>query len=74
MRQVIVDACDKNNRAKQFKVATTILNALITGEQIGVSYERRWFTKRLELTCWRTTYFAPSWPLPPTKTTSPLAR
>ena len=42
MRQVNVDACDKNNRAKQFKVVTTILDVSIDGEQIGDLYERRW--------------------------------
>jgi hypothetical protein len=42
MRQVTVDACDKNNRAKQFKVVTTILDDSITGKQIGGLYERRW--------------------------------
>jgi hypothetical protein len=42
MRQVTVDACDKNNRAKQFKVVTTILDQSINGKQIGDLYERRW--------------------------------
>jgi len=42
MRQVTVEARDKNNRAKQFKVVTTILDASITGKQIGGLYERRW--------------------------------
>jgi hypothetical protein len=42
MRQVTVDARDKNNRAKQFNVVTTILDASITGKQIGGLYERRW--------------------------------
>ena len=42
MRQVTVDARDKNNRAKQFKVVTTILDPSITGKQIGDLYERRW--------------------------------
>ena len=42
MRQVSVDARDKNNRAKQFKVVTTILDVAIDGEQIGNLYERRW--------------------------------
>jgi hypothetical protein len=42
MRQVTVDARDKNNRAEQFKVVTTILDASIDGEQIGSLYERRW--------------------------------
>ena len=42
MRQVTVDARDKNNRAKQFKVVTTILDQSIEGTQIGALYERRW--------------------------------
>jgi hypothetical protein len=42
MRQVAVDARDKNNRAEQFYVITTILDASIDGEQIGDLYERRW--------------------------------
>jgi hypothetical protein len=42
MRQVTVDARDKNNRVKQFKVVTTILDASIDGKQIGDLYERRW--------------------------------
>jgi Transposase DDE domain len=42
MRQVSVDARDKDNRAEQFKVATTILDASIDGAQIGSVYERRW--------------------------------
>ena len=42
MRQVTVDARDKNNRAKQFKVVTTILALSIDGKQIGDLYERRW--------------------------------
>src|SRR5262245_64023476 len=42
MRQVAVDARDKNNRAKQFKVITTILDASVDGQQIGNLYERRW--------------------------------
>jgi hypothetical protein len=42
MRQVSVDARDKNNRAKQFKVITTILDVSIDGVQIGALYERRW--------------------------------
>ena len=41
MRQVSVDARDKNNRAKQFKVVTTILDESIDGEQIGALNERR---------------------------------
>jgi hypothetical protein len=42
MRQVTVDARDKNNRAKQFKVLTTILNESIDGKQFGDLFERRW--------------------------------
>jgi hypothetical protein len=42
MRQVSVDARDKDNRAEQFKVVTTILDASIDGRQIGDLYERRW--------------------------------
>src|SRR5262249_24646774 len=42
MRQVSVDARGANNRAEQFKVITTILDAAIDGGQIGNLYERRW--------------------------------
>src|SRR3954465_11772150 len=42
MRQVTVDARDKENRAERFEVVTTILGASIDGEQIGDLYERRW--------------------------------
>jgi len=42
MRQVSVDARGRNNRAEQFKVITTILDASIGGDQIGAVYERRW--------------------------------
>src|SRR6516162_7638442 len=42
MRQVPVDARDRNNRAEQFKVATTLLDAAIDGGQIGDLFERRW--------------------------------
>jgi hypothetical protein len=42
MRQVSVDARDKDNRAEQFEVATTILDTSIGGVQIGQLYERRW--------------------------------
>jgi hypothetical protein len=42
MRQVDVDARDKNNRAERFKVVTTILDASLDGGQIGDLYERRW--------------------------------
>lgn len=42
MREVTVDARDRNNRVKQFKVVTTILDVSIDGGQIGDLYERRW--------------------------------
>ena len=42
MRQVPVDARDKNNRVTQFKVVTTILSRSIEGKQIGNLFERRW--------------------------------
>ena len=42
MRQVSVDARGKGNRAEQFRVITTILDAAIDGVQIGDLYERRW--------------------------------
>jgi len=42
MREVAVDARDKNNRARQFKVVTTILALSIDGREIGGLYERRW--------------------------------
>jgi len=42
MRQVAVDARDRNNRAEQFHVVTTILDASIDGGQFGDLYERRW--------------------------------
>ena len=42
MRQVPVDAHDRNNRAEQFHVITTILDASIDGGQFGDLYERRW--------------------------------
>ena len=42
MRQVSVDARDKNNRVKPFKVITTIRDAAVDGQQIGTLYERRW--------------------------------
>jgi hypothetical protein len=42
MRQVSVDARDKDNRVEQFKVITTILDESIGGGQIGDLYERRW--------------------------------
>jgi hypothetical protein len=42
MRQVAVDARDQNNRAEQFHVITTILDASVDGGQIGDLYERRW--------------------------------
>jgi hypothetical protein len=42
MRQVTVDARDRDNRAEVFKVVTTILDASIDGGQIGELYEQRW--------------------------------
>jgi hypothetical protein len=42
MRQVTVDARDKEDRAERFRVVTTILDASIDGAQIGDLYERRW--------------------------------
>jgi hypothetical protein len=42
MRQVTVDARDKNNRAEVFQVATTLLDESIDGGQIGDLFERRW--------------------------------
>jgi hypothetical protein len=42
MREVPVDARDRNNRVTQFRVITTILARSIGGKQIGDLYERRW--------------------------------
>jgi hypothetical protein len=42
MRQVSVDARDRDNRAERFKVATTMLDESIDGGQFGDLYERRW--------------------------------
>jgi hypothetical protein len=42
MRQVAVDARDKNNRVEHFHVVTTILDESIDGGQIGDLFERRW--------------------------------
>src|SRR5206468_3001925 len=42
MRQVTVDARDRENRAGVFQVVTTILDASIDGGQIGALYEQRW--------------------------------
>jgi hypothetical protein len=42
VRQVSVDARDRDNRAEQFKVVTTILDTSIGGGQIGELYEQRW--------------------------------
>jgi Transposase DDE domain len=42
MRQVAVDARDKNNRPEQFHVISTILDASIDGGQFGGLFERRW--------------------------------
>ena len=42
MRQVAVDARGQNNRAEQFHVVTTLLDASIDGGALGSLYERRW--------------------------------
>jgi Transposase DDE domain len=42
MRQVTVDARDRENRAGVFQVVTTMLDASIDGGQVGDLYERRW--------------------------------
>src|SRR5271156_6118545 len=42
MRQVPVDARDKDNRAERFKVVTTMLDSSVDGGRIGDLYERRW--------------------------------
>ena len=42
VRQVTVDARDRDNRAEVFQVVTTILDTSIDGGQIGDLYERRW--------------------------------
>jgi hypothetical protein len=42
MRQVPVDARGRNNRAEQFQVVTTLLDASINGGEFGGLYERRW--------------------------------
>jgi hypothetical protein len=42
MREVTVDARDKNSRVEQFQVVTTILDASVDGGQIGSLFERRW--------------------------------
>jgi hypothetical protein len=42
VRQVTVDARDRDNRAEVFRVVTTILDTSIDGGQIGDLYERRW--------------------------------
>ena len=42
MRQVAVDARGQNNRAEQFHVVTTLLDASIDGGEFGGLYERRW--------------------------------
>jgi hypothetical protein len=41
MRQVTVDARDRNNRAERFQVVTTILDPAVGG-RAGDLYERRW--------------------------------
>jgi hypothetical protein len=42
MRQVSVDASDRDSRAGRFQVVTTILDPAVGGRQIGELYERRW--------------------------------
>jgi hypothetical protein len=42
MRQVTVDARDRENRVEVFQVVTTILDAAIDGRPIGDLFERRW--------------------------------
>jgi hypothetical protein len=42
VRQVTVDARDRDNRAEVFRVVTTIFDASIGGGQIGELYEQRW--------------------------------
>lgn len=42
VRQVTVDARDRENRAEQFRVVTTILDESVGGRQVGDLYERRW--------------------------------
>jgi hypothetical protein len=42
VRQVSVDARDRDNRAEQFQVVTTTLDTSIGGGQIGELYEQRW--------------------------------
>jgi hypothetical protein len=42
MRQVAVDARDKNNRADRFHVITTLLDPAVGGREIADLYERRW--------------------------------
>src|SRR5262249_2060733 len=42
MRQVPVGARGRNNRAEQFHVVTTLLDASINGVEFGGLYERRW--------------------------------
>jgi hypothetical protein len=42
LRQVAVDARGQNNRAEQFHVVSTLLDASIDGSAFGDVYERRW--------------------------------
>ena len=42
MRQVTVEARDRDNRVQRFKVVTTLLDESIDGGQFGDLYERRW--------------------------------
>ena len=64
MREVPVDARDRNNRVEQFHVITTILDASVDGGQVGGLYERRWqggvdirsikSTMRMDILCCKT--------------------
>jgi Transposase DDE domain len=42
MRQVTVDARDRDSRSERFMVVTTMLDRSVDGGQIGDLYERRW--------------------------------
>jgi hypothetical protein len=51
MRQMSVDARGKDNRAERFEVATTILDASISGAHIGELYEKRWSGEIFQADC-----------------------
>jgi hypothetical protein len=51
MRQVTVDARDRDSRAEVFKVVTTLLDVSIDGRQIGGLYERRWSGEVCQADC-----------------------